>query len=263
MSQSQSSRRAALRAQQQAQETASRRRKIISVIAGVVAVAVIAVVVIIAITRNSGDGSSASNQVTPPSADASTGIYTLNADKVRAGAPTVTVYEDYQCPICKEAETAFGPSLDALSAKGQIKLQWRTLTFLDDNLRNDASYRAAMAAAAADKVGKLEAYHNVIYKNQPTQEGQGYTDEQLRVDFAKDAGITGNDLVTFQKLYDSKATSSFVKNAASKGLEEGTKLDPQFGTPFFTVNGKAWTGWRQVTNPTESTVLAAIQAAAK
>jgi hypothetical protein len=127
------------------------------------------------------------------------------------------LYEDYQCPNCKETEDTYGPVLKQLAASGDIKLQYRTLTFLD-NGRNDSSYRAAMAAASADMVGKLEAYHNMIYKNQPAREGDGYTDDQLRNVFAKDAGITGSDLTNFQKYYDTKATSAFVKNAAAKGL---------------------------------------------
>jgi 2-hydroxychromene-2-carboxylate isomerase len=121
-------------------------------------------------------------------------------------------------------------------------------------------------------VGKLEAYHNMIYKNQPAREGDGYTDDQLRNVFAKDAGITGSDLTNFQKYYDTKATSAFVKNAAAKGLTAGAKLaadDPSafppsgyFGTPTFTVNGKVYTGWQSINDPTAANMLASIKAAA-
>lgn len=266
MSQSKQSRREALHAQQAAEARAARRKKVIGVVAGVVVVVVAVVAVVIGVThRGSGssDTAAAGTQVTPPTGNKDTGIYEVNPTKAKKGAPTLTVYEDYQCPICKQTEDTYGSSIRSLANSGDIKLEYRTLTFLDTNMRNDSSYKAAMAAADADVVGKLEAYHDVVYKNQPEQEGTGYTDQQLRGDFPKQAGITGANLTKFQKLYDDKATSDFVKNAASKGLAEGQKLtNNNFGTPFFTVDGKQYTDWQKITSPTPQTLLASIQKAA-
>ncbi|AMS04876.1 thioredoxin [Acidipropionibacterium acidipropionici] len=263
MSQSKQSRREALRAQQEAEVRAAKRKKVIGVIAGVVVVVVAVVAGVFAFTNRSDSPSASGAQVNPPSADKDSGVYTIKSGTVKQGAPTLTIYEDYQCPICKQTEDTYGDSIRSLAKSGDIKLQYRTLTFLDDNMRNDSSYKAAMAAAGADMVGKLEAYHDVVYKNQPEQEGTGYTDEQLRTTFPKEAGITGADLTKFQKYYDDKATSDFVKNAASKGLAEGQKLaGDQFGTPFFTVNCKKYTDWQNISSPTPETLLASIKKAA-
>ena len=166
----------------------------------------------------------------------------MNKDKAKDGVPTVTVFQDYQCPACKGAEDLLGKPLNDLSSKGEIKLQYHTLTFLDRNLRNDSSSRAAMAAAAADVVGKYEAYHDVVYSHQPKEEGAGYTDEQLRKEFASEAGITGKDLTTFQRVYDNKQTEQFVKNGSDQGLQELQKFGSA-GTPTFLVDGKPWEGW--------------------
>ncbi|GAE80106.1 hypothetical protein JCM18920_1755 [Cutibacterium acnes JCM 18920] len=148
------SKRAALRAQQEAQESAKKRRRIIGVTAGVVIIAMVVVAVVFGLNHKSDDVPT-TGQITPPSATKD-GVYTLNPDKVKAGAPTVTVFQDYQCPACKGAEDALGKPLNELSAEGKIKLEYHTLTFLDSNLHNDSSTRAAMAAAAADVVGKYE-----------------------------------------------------------------------------------------------------------
>ncbi len=265
MSESKQSRREALRAQQEAEARAAKRKKLIGVIAGVLVVVVAAVVVIVAVNnhRRSVQASTgvSSAQVTPPNTDPATGVYTVNPTTAKKGVPTLLIFEDYQCPNCKNAEATYGPAIKQLAKSGDIKLQYWTLTFLDDNLKNDSSYRAAMAAASAAMVGKLESYHDVIYAHQP-EEGVGYTDDQLRNTFAQEAGITGADLTKFQKYYDSKATSAFVKNAAAKGIAEGSKLDSQFGTPFFTVNGKPYTGWQNIANPTAASLLASIKAAA-
>ena len=146
------SKRDALRAQQEAQESAKKRRRIIGVIAGVVIVAAVVVAVVLGLNHKSDDVPT-TGQITPPSATKD-GVYTLNKDKAKDGVPTVTVFQDYQCPACKGAEDLLGKPLNDLSSKGEIKLQYHTLTFLDRNLRNDSSSRAAMAAAAADVVGK-------------------------------------------------------------------------------------------------------------
>ena len=126
------SKRAALRAQQEAQESAKKRRRIIGVTAGVVIIAMVVVAVVFGLNHKSDDVPT-TGQITPPSATKD-GVYTLNPDKVKAGAPTVTVFQDYQCPACKGAEDALGKPLNELSAEGKIKLEYHTLTFLDSNL---------------------------------------------------------------------------------------------------------------------------------
>ena len=253
------SRRAALRAQQEAQESAKKRRRIIGVIAGIVIVAAVVVAVVLGLNHKSDDVP-ATGQITPPSATKD-GVYTLNKDKAKGGVPTVTVFQDYQCPACKGAEDLLSKPLNDLSSKGEIKLQYHTLTFLDRNLRNDSSSRAAMAAAAADVVGKYEAYHDVVYSHQPKEEGAGYTDDQLRKEFASEAGIIGANLTRFQHIYDTRQTERFVNEANDKGLHKMQDLNAP-STPAFTVNDKLWEGWKQLgSNTTPDELLKAIDAA--
>ena len=239
------SKRAALRAQREAQESAKKRRRIIGVTAGVVIIAMVVVAVVFGLNHKSDDVPT-TGQITPPS----------------AGAPTVTVFQDYQCPACKGAEDALGKPLNELSAEGKIKLEYHTLTFLDSNLHNDSSTRAAMAAAAADVVGKYEAYHDVVYRHQSKDEGAGYTDEQLRKEFAAEAGITGSNLTKFQRIYDNKQTEQFVKNGNDKGLQELQKSG-NTGTPAFLINGKSWDGWADFMQsvPSADELLQAIKKA--
>ena len=258
-----SSRREAMRAQQQAQEAAARRRKIVGIVAGILVVAIIAAVVIWAVNRDKGSEEATGPQAKPPSANMKTGAYTVYPKKAKKSAPVVTVFEDPQCPGCKNLETSnLGHAIQALASSGDIELRWQILTFLDDNLRNDSSSRAARAIAAADMVGKLAPYHNTVYANQP-EEGTGYTDEQLRDDFAAQAGIKGEDLATFQKYYDNNTTKDFAEKAAEEGLKEGMKLEKKFGTPFMTVDGKPWNDWTNLAEANQNQLLDAIKKAAK
>ena len=135
-------------------------------------------------------------------------------------------------------------------------------------MKNGWSTRAAEAAAAADAVGAYPQYYAVVYKGQPAKEGDGYTDDQLRNVFPKQAGITGDKLKTFQKYYDTRATHDFVEKAAATNLADIKRIDGEkYGTPTFTVNGKAWTAWQKwydqgsgqwTTKPTADQLLTAI-----
>lgn len=254
------SRREQLRLQQLEAAKRAKRNRVIVIVAAVVAVVLIAGAVwwgVASSHKNSGDSVVAGAQVTPPNAVGTDGILVTSdgAKTPAADAPTLIEYQDYQCPGCKAYYDAFGKPLDQLVTDGKIKLEYRTMTFLDTNEHNTASSRAAYAAACADIVGRFEAYHDVVYANQPAVEGTGYTDQQLRVDFAQKAGITGSALTKFQSCYDQRATKDFVTAVAQKAMDAGINSTPTF---------KVIQGSKTVTldlskaDPTEDGVMAAI-----
>ena len=164
-------------------------------------VVVVAVVVAIVIGKNSQSGSStgASGNPTPVGVVGGTGGGILaNPATAKASAPTMDLYEDFQCPICGELEKALGPQIRTLADAGQIKLVVHMMSFLDGNLSNDSSTRSANAAACAADAGKFLQYHAAVFAGLPAKEGAGYTDAQLTA-FAQTAGITGPALTTWQK----------------------------------------------------------------
>ena len=223
------SRREALRRQQEAQARAKRNSRIVligAIIAGLVLVAVFGTVLF----QGMSAGQSTS---TPPNATQAKDGIVVNPGKAKQGAPVVTLYLDYQCPVCKQFEETFGGVLNDMAGKGEIELQYHTMTFLDLNLRNDSSKRAGIAAACADIAGKYPDYHNTVFANQPLREGDGYTTTQLRSEFASSAGIVGDKLTAFQQCYDSKATSGFVDGTNELASKAGVTA-----TPTLRVNGK-------------------------
>lgn len=174
----------------------------------------------------------AANVTVPPNGTKAKDGIVVNPGKAKAGAPVVALFQDYQCPACKSLEDQVGPTLEKLANAGKIQLEYHTMTFLDGNLGNDASVRAAQAAACADVAGSYAKYHDTVYKNQPAQEGKGYTNEQLRSTFAKDAGITGDKLVTFQACYDDKKMADWVTGTQDAASKAGVQ-----STPTIHVNG--------------------------
>jgi protein-disulfide isomerase len=217
------------------------------VVVGVVLVAVILVVVVIwrggAMAPDSTNPTSSvaasTTPFTAPHGDPAAGWIEVRADTVRPGALTVDEYVDYQCPICGFVNGLYGAPLAELAQRGDIILRVHLRTFLDSGLHNDSSNRAATAAVCADTVDAFLPYHEAVFADQP-QEGVGYTDQQLRVDFPAKAGITGSDLAKFQQCYDQRQASSYVAamesaNAippASSGITDAR----QFGTPALFVN---------------------------
>ena len=257
------SKRAALRKQQELEVRRKRKARMLGVGLGVLTLVVVATIVVVfvnAIGNKIPEIDSTAEQLTPPNATEGHGIAIKSKNTQPAGdVPNVVVYEDSQCPICKDYETQYGNAMLQLIDEGKITLEVRTAYFLDDQIEQTpnkkSSQRAAMAAAAADAVGKYREYHKVIYENQP-REGVGYTDQQLRVDFAAKAGITGDDLATFQKLYDTKAYADFAKNSHEAMGKAGIG-----GTPTYVVNGKKINLGNLPSNDPQ-TVLTAIQSAA-
>jgi len=160
-------------------------------------------------------GALAAPQVVPPDGNSKdptlSAWITVPGGTPKAGALVVDVHFDYQCPYCDILEKGYDQAFADLAASGDIILRYHTRTFLDRLTTNDSSSLAAMAAACVDVADntKYAAYHNAIFANQP-QEGTGYTDQQLRVDFAKTAGLTGTALTTFQACYDRRATRDWV-----------------------------------------------------
>lgn len=229
------SRREALRRQQESQQRAKRLQRIIIVGAVVLAVVVAGVFTTIFISQlnrpSAVPGAGGSAGVPVNATEDRSGII-LNKGKFAQGVPKVEVFLDYQCPVCKQFETMFGPTLDDMASKGEIQLIYRTMTFLDSNLRNDSSSRAGIAAACADNAGAFAAYHGALFAGQPTNEGTGYTTQQLRVDFPATAGITGDKLAPFQQCYDNRATADFVQGTNEAASKAGVN-----STPTIMVNG--------------------------
>lgn len=224
-----SSRRAELRAAAIAQAERKKRQRIVFGIVG----ALVALVLIFAAYAGFKKFQDAQAATTPPSATKDKDGMILNPGKARSGAPVVAVFHDYQCPACKSLEDKFGEKLNEMANAGEIQLENHTMYFLDTNLRNDASQRAANAAMCADAAGHYAAYHEEVYKNQPQHEGTGYTDTQLSEDFAKAAGIQGDALSSFQACYKARTFDKYVKQMDVAAGKSGIT-----GTPTIMVNGK-------------------------
>ena len=220
----------------------------------IAAVVIVGVVVAILIGNNSKSVSAAGGSSQPAGViGGNGGGIVANAATAKANAPTLDIYEDFQCPACGQLEKAMGAEITSMAKAGDIKLVFHILSFLDSNLKNDSSTRSANAAACAADAGKVLEYHGAVFAGMPTREGVGYPDAQL-TEFANTAGITGDALTTWQKCTSSGQHAQYVTD-----VQTGAEKAGVFGTPTVKLNGQDITK----TLSTPAALVAAVKAATK
>lgn len=227
----------------------------VGLIAGVVAlvVAIIAVSVYIAVRPDPvGTGDSAS--ITGGGSSTSA---LPNAGGIRVGdagqdVPVVHIYEDFQCPWCGLLEQTSGEAFTKAAQAGEIQLTYTLMSFLDGNLRNDSSIRAANAAMCADDQGAFVPYHAKLYAEQP-EEGAGWTDQQL-IDTADQVGV--DDIEAFTGCLDDETHFDYVRDMQTRSNQEGVT-----GSPRVFIDGEELGGEDMNNLLYDPTALTAILAA--
>lgn len=225
-------RREQLRRQQDAEARQKRLNRILGWGAAALALILVGVFAFVLLQ----DRQTSAGAVTPPNATATKDGLMVSPGKAAEGAPQVAVYVDYQCPYCALFETQFGPTAVAMAEAGEIALTQHTMSFMDNNLKNTASKRAAIGAACSDVSGKHTEYNAAVFANQPTNEvagAEGYSDTLLRDTIPAEVGIAGEALTQFQQCYDQQLTVDFVE-----GIDKAAYAKNVTGTPTILVNGK-------------------------
>lgn len=198
----------------------------------VVVLAIVAVVAAVVWGQSSHQNDiTAGGTATPKGTAMGAGYQSNQGVKLVAGAPTLAVYEDFQCPVCKVFEDALGDEVRALESSGKAKVVYHVMSFLDRNLNNDSSKRATNAAFCAADQGAWDAYHKLVFANQPAKEGTGWTDAQLR-SFAEQAGVTGDKLGTWDECVKYDKYGQYVT-----AVDEASFKDGVTGTPTIRING--------------------------
>lgn len=156
--------------------------------------------------------------------------YVLNADKVKAGAPTLDIYEDFQCPWCHRFHTALAGTIKQIADSGDAKVVVHMMSFLDDNTRATYSRPVANAAACAADAGKFVEFHDAAMDGQLAE---GTNIDQAKLDeWAGTAGISGGALDTWKKCVSDNSYAAYVKAVQ----DEAGKANIT-STPTYRVNG--------------------------
>jgi protein-disulfide isomerase len=209
------------------QERVERRRR--NVVVGV------AVAVVLLLVGGIGYAVQSSRDATGESATPPSGITdTYALVRGEPDAPvTVTIYEDFMCPYCGQFEAASRDTLDRLVESGDVKVEYRVISFLDGASNGtDYSTRAMNALGAVlDTAGTdaAVAFHDKLYEHQPAEGTDGPTDDQL-VQYAVEAGAAED---TVRAPIEERSFEGWVVNATDAANKEGVS-----STPTVQVDGK-------------------------
>jgi hypothetical protein len=102
----------------------------------------------------------------------------------------LVVFEDLQCPYCREFEEVSGDLLRREVASGSVAIEYRIRSFLGPE-----SIRAANALAAAAEAGHFDQLRRGLFAHQPAKNSGGFTTEDL-LEEGRRAGLTGHDYAT-------------------------------------------------------------------
>ncbi len=143
----------------------------------------------------------------------------------------VLVFEDFQCPVCKEFTNTVEPQLDASTyiTGGQVYYQFMQYPFIDRNSLTKESHQASNASMCANEQGKFWAYHDILFANQGSENGGAFSNKRL-VAFAQSLGL---DMTKFNLCFNANKFSAEIEAEYQQGSTLGVT-----GTPSVFVNGK-------------------------
>lgn len=226
-----STREKAAEARAAAQAAERRRERMIRIVGGLAVLAVVVAIIAIGVVQSNKNSAGPSADSALPSGVSSEDDYGWRVNTA-ADAPDVQIYEDFQCPACANLEQTYGQLIQQLAGDGEIQLMYHPMTFLDNNLNSDHSVRAAGAFGCAIDAGAGEAYHNVIFANQPANEGDGWTDDQLK-QFGEAAGVGGEAKGEFDQCVDDGTYQDWAELSNKAAFDRGIT-----GTPSIYVDGE-------------------------
>jgi protein-disulfide isomerase len=156
-------------------------------------------------------------------------------------AATVTVYLDFQCPGCKAFEDANSGMLKKLANEGSIVVNYKPVSFLDRmSSGNEYSTRSANLAACVidNQPDKAMDLFNALYAQQPEENGNGRSDEQL-LKVAEKAGVDTSKKLkadpeqTVKSCVSDQTFKEFVEDSSQAALDDKVQ-----STPWVLINGK-------------------------
>jgi protein-disulfide isomerase len=208
-------------------------------IVGALVVGAVLVGIAVQASRSSSDTSGP----TPPGLTETSGV--LVGDE--AAPVTVDIYADLLCPACRAFEEENADTLDGLVEKGDIKIRYHVIAFLDRASTNDYSTRSASAAYCAADSEQFSDFITTLYATQPAEGGPGHENDAL-VQLGSQAGVNGSG-------FEECVTEEKYAGYAARVTDEANKAGVT-STPTVVVDGQL------LEDRTNAGLLAAIQAAA-
>ena len=221
--QSTSSKRQLMREQRQKKQ---RQQRVLFISAVVIVVLGLAALIIIPSIQNAAAPVGNIVEITPRSLPQANGL-----SLGEPNAPVkVDVYEDFQCPICRNFTEQIEPQLVKNDiATGKVYYTFHQFPFLDDRAPTNESHQAANASMCASEQGRFWDYHDMLFANWTGENVGSFTDKRLAA-FAEKLGL---NMDQFNTCFKENKYQSQINADLAAGQKAGVQ-----GTPSIFVNGK-------------------------
>ena len=200
-----------------------------NLVIGMVAL-VVAVTIGVSFTSNNSKEAKA-NAAIPSSVEKSEG-YGIVFNKGVSGVPKIDIWEDFQCPVCRDFEAVNNKQIREWIEAKKVTAVFHPLSFIgsqNPGLANESAAMANAAACSADE-GKFLQYHEALYANQASSENSGKWNATTLIALGANLKITSKnftDCVTQGKYL------GWVENVAADGSAKNVD-----STPTVFINGK-------------------------
>ncbi|MCW2759352.1 MAG: oxidoreductase [Nocardioidaceae bacterium] len=210
----------------QAEAARSERNRRVAITGGILVV--LAAIVAAAFWATSGGGGATASSI-PKNLTLTASGNTLVLGK--ADAPVkVTVFEDFQCPFCKQFEAQSRDFLRTDAAEGKVQVTYTPINFLTND---DYSARALSAWAAVLEKGTPKqalSFHDKLFDSQPYEQSSDKPSEATFQGWAKDLGI-GSSV---------RSAMTGVNSSVITAVDAVAKTADVQQTPTVLVDGKAY-----------------------
>ncbi|MUL45076.1 DsbA family protein [Mycobacterium sp. CBMA293] len=144
---------------------------------------------------------------------------------------TLTIYEDFLCPICGVFEKTYGPTIAKLVDNGDIAVEYNIVSIIGRGDVKSYSTRAgAMAYCVADEnKDAFRRFHGALYANQPEETATSFPDNAKLLEYARQSGVPVGPNDPLTKCVDNSVYSEMVNNMARNAQIQGT--------PTIKING--------------------------
>lgn len=141
----------------------------------------------------------------------------------------LAVYEDFQCPHCRDFEKAFGSTIGKLVESGAVAADYYSVAILNSSSNKNYSTRAANAAYCVGDVDKqaFVRFHSALFAQQPEEGSGAAPDNNALIETARQAGVPTDKV--------SQCINTGKYSSMVEGLAAATKIT---ATPTIRLNGQ-------------------------
>ncbi|MDN3353244.1 thioredoxin domain-containing protein [Actinomadura sp. DC4] len=144
--------------------------------------------------------------------------------------PLVDVYEDFQCPVCKEFHRVNDSTLKNLAGEGKAKVVYHPIVIFSQEPLAGNSTRASAAAHCVTDGAEWLSFQDQLFLHQPPEGSAGFSAADL-VSYGGAAGVGASG---FASCVRSQRYAAQVRQTSGLAIAGGI-----LGTPTVKVNGTA------------------------